>query len=435
MMSSTQTFTSPAVNSGSTAATMMGSVQRFCQRWRAASWAGVNSGRSPSSRLTSPWTRLRVRASTPRSSARPRGAPAAVGERGAAPRAHGSLRRCASSSPAAPASSAPTSPTGCWPTATRCARSTRSTRRCTRTGRRTTSIPRSSCPRGDVRDHDALGAALEGVDAVVHLAAAVGVGQSMYEIERYVSVNAVGCAVLLEEVVGPPRPRAPAGGGVEHVDLRRGPARRPGERPPRPRARPAARGAARPRGSGTCSATTASRSCRSRRPRPSRCARRPSTPSPSATTRSSASASARPTACPTVALRFFNVYGARQALSNPYTGVAAIFASRLLNGRAPLIFEDGEQSRDFVDVRDVARALALALESEDAVGHAINVGTGVATSVHTVATTLARGLGVDVAARAAGPVPRRRHPLLLRRPGARRAPAGLPRRDPVRARA
>ncbi len=62
-----------------------------------------------------------------------------------------------------------------------------------------------------------------------------------------------------------------------------------------------------------------------------------------------------------MALRFFNVYGARQALSNPYTGVAAIFASRLLNGRAPLIFEDGEQSRDFVDVRDVARALSLAL--------------------------------------------------------------------------
>ncbi len=62
--SSTQMFTSPAVKIGSTAATMMGSVQRFCQRWRAASWAGVSAGRSPSSRASSPWTRLRVRAST-----------------------------------------------------------------------------------------------------------------------------------------------------------------------------------------------------------------------------------------------------------------------------------------------------------------------------------------------------------------------------------
>jgi dTDP-L-rhamnose 4-epimerase len=99
---------------------------------------------------------------------------------------------------------------------------------------------------------------------------------------------------------------------------------------------------------------------------------------------------------PAVALRFFNVYGARQALSNPYTGVAAIFASRLLNGRAPLIFEDGGQARDFVDVRDVARAVALAVTTDGADGLAVNVGTGVPTSIGTVAETLARGLGVDV---------------------------------------
>lgn len=250
--------------------------------------------------------------------------------------------------------------------------------------------------RGDVRDRAALGAALEGVDAVVHLAAAVGVGQSMYEIERYVSVNTVGCAVLLEEVVARRdhvRRLLVASsmsiyGEGQHGDPRDG---RHGLAP-------------------------------GLRPEPQLARQlwdvldengQPLVPEPTAETKP-----LRPTsvyaitkrdheelslsvgaayAIPTVALRFFNVYGPRQALSNPYTGVAAIFASRLLNGRAPLIFEDGEQSRDFVDVRDIARALTLALASEDAVGHAINVGTGVATSVHTVATTLARGLGVDVA--------------------------------------
>ena len=88
---------------------------------------------------------------------------------------------------------------------------------------------------------------------------------------------------------------------------------------------------------------------------------------------------------PTVALRFFNVYGPGQALSNPYTGVAAIFASRLLNGRPPVIFEDGEQSRDFTHVSDIVQGILLALESEAAVGHAVNLGTGRPTTVAEVA--------------------------------------------------
>jgi dTDP-L-rhamnose 4-epimerase len=99
---------------------------------------------------------------------------------------------------------------------------------------------------------------------------------------------------------------------------------------------------------------------------------------------------------PAVALRFFNVYGPGQALSNPYTGVAAIFASRLLNGRPPIIFEDGEQSRDFIHVSDIVRGIVLALESEDAVGHALNLGTGRPTSVLGIAQVLGKGLGVDV---------------------------------------
>src|SRR5205823_3323089 len=96
---------------------------------------------------------------------------------------------------------------------------------------------------------------------------------------------------------------------------------------------------------------------------------------------------------PTVALRFFNVYGERQALSNPYTGVAAIFASRLLNDKPPLVFEDGRQTRDFIDVRDLARCCSLALTRDDGDGRAINVGTGKPTSVLEVAHVIARGLG------------------------------------------
>jgi dTDP-L-rhamnose 4-epimerase len=99
---------------------------------------------------------------------------------------------------------------------------------------------------------------------------------------------------------------------------------------------------------------------------------------------------------PAVALRFFNVYGERQALSNPYTGVAAIFSSRLLNDNRPLVFEDGKQTRDFIDVRDIARCCALALKQDGADGRTVNVGTGAPTSVIEVAETIARGLDKQI---------------------------------------
>ena len=190
MMTSTQTFTSPAVNSGSTAATMMGSVQRFCQRWRAASWAGVSSGRSPSSRRTSPWTRLRVGSEhaaefgrTPRrscgpASGAPRHAPT-VASGDASP--HHRRRRLHRVSPRRPAAGQghtvraldaldPQVHEG------------GAARLPEPRGRAVARRPR---PRRVAR-------ALDGVDTVVHFAAAVGVGQSMYEIERYTSINAVG---------------------------------------------------------------------------------------------------------------------------------------------------------------------------------------------------------------------------------------------------
>jgi dTDP-L-rhamnose 4-epimerase len=99
---------------------------------------------------------------------------------------------------------------------------------------------------------------------------------------------------------------------------------------------------------------------------------------------------------PTVALRYFNTYGPRQALSNPYTGVAAIFSSRLLNDKPPIIFEDGNQQRDFVHVSDVVQANLLAMESDAADYEAINIGTGHAVTVREVAEMLTLGLGKDI---------------------------------------
>jgi dTDP-L-rhamnose 4-epimerase len=99
---------------------------------------------------------------------------------------------------------------------------------------------------------------------------------------------------------------------------------------------------------------------------------------------------------PTVALRYFNVYGPRQALSNPYTGVCAIFSARLLNDQPPLIFEDGEQTRDFVHVSDIVQANLLALSTDRADYQAVNVGTNRPTSINQVTRLLAAGLGKNL---------------------------------------
>jgi dTDP-L-rhamnose 4-epimerase len=244
----------------------------------------------------------------------------------------------------------------------------------------------------DIRDRSAVGRALDGVDAVVHLAAAVGVGQSMYEIERYTSINALGTAILLEEVVerrGSLQRLLVASsmsiyGEGQYYNPRTG----EGGIAPRLRSLP---------------------QLEKRQWELAADDGQPLEAEPTAEAKP-----LHPTSIyavgkrdqeemvlgvgaaygiPSVALRFFNVYGERQALSNPYTGAAAIFASRLLNDRAPLLFEDGEQTRDFIDVRDVARACELALTSDRAEGQAINVGTGVPTSVLELAGAIADGLG------------------------------------------
>jgi dTDP-L-rhamnose 4-epimerase len=242
--------------------------------------------------------------------------------------------------------------------------------------------------RGDVRDRRAVDAALTGVAAVFHFAAAVGVGQSMYQIERYVDINNRGTAVLLEALL-----RARVGKlvvassmSVYGEGLYRDASSRAISPPPRP-------------------------------PRQLKQAQwdltdadgRPLTPVPTAEDKPAMPESiyaltkydqelmcllfGRAYDLPVTALRFFNVYGPRQALSNPYTGVLAIFAARYLNNKPPLIFEDGRQQRDFVHVRDLAAGCVQALECPAARDQVFNLGSGSACSILEVAERFGRVLG------------------------------------------
>ncbi len=251
---------------------------------------------------------------------------------------------------------------------------------------------------GDVRDKDAVAAALDGVDAVVHLAARVGVGQSMYEIAEYTSVNTLGTGVLLEALLDHPVEKlvvassmsvygeglyeAADGSVVEAAERTR---------------EQLERGEWDLRGADGLPLTPI--------PTPER--KHPCLSSIYALNKYDQErmcllfGSAYGT--PTVALRFFNVYGPYQALSNPYTGVLAIFAGRLLNGKPPLIYEDGHQRRDFVSVYDVARAVRLATEQPGADGRVLNVGSGRSVSILEVAERLARVMGrADLGAEVAG---------------------------------
>jgi dTDP-L-rhamnose 4-epimerase len=238
---------------------------------------------------------------------------------------------------------------------------------------------------GDVRDPAAVAEALTGIDAVVHLAARVGVGQSMYEIADYCSVNTVGTGVLLEALTERPLRRLVVASSMSIYGegLYTGADGRVAEAVERGRAQ-LERGEWKP----------LSPDGRPLSPEPTPESKRPSLSSIYALNKYD-----QERMCllfgssydvPTTALRFFNVYGPDQALSNPYTGVLAIFGGRLLNGRPPLIFEDGEQRRDFVSVHDVARACALALERDEAAGQAVNVGSGKSITVREIARRLAR---------------------------------------------
>ena len=252
---------------------------------------------------------------------------------------------------------------------------------------------------GDVRDRDVWDHVLRGVDTVYHLAAAVGVGQSMYQIADYTAVNTLGTAYLLQTLVDREMElkrlvvassMSIYGEGRYLRDDGREPAaiRRSADRlrrhdwemrdPDGAPLRPVPTDEDKPLDPTSIYALT------------------------KADQEKMVLQIGEAYGIPSVALRLFNIYGPRQSLSNPYTGVAAIFSSRLLNGESPLIFEDGEQKRDFVSVYDIVRALLLAGEEPGAVGRALNVGSGSPVTVTEVASTLARVLGVEVAPQVTG---------------------------------
>lgn len=240
---------------------------------------------------------------------------------------------------------------------------------------------------GDVTDAMAIDRALRGADAVVHLASSVGVGQSMYDIEPYVRNNELGTATLLQALAKRPVERLVVASSMSIY------------------------------GEGACLSSSGEIVApRERSIDQLRAGKwglgdvngQPLKPIPTPETKQPALSSiyalnkyaqermsliiGKAYGIPTVALRLFNVYGPYQALSNPYTGVLAIFAARLLNRRPPLVFEDGLQRRDFVHVHDVARAFLLALET----GHTddvFNIASGQSRTILSVAQDLARVMG------------------------------------------
>ncbi len=234
----------------------------------------------------------------------------------------------------------------------------------------------------DIRDPEKLEEALQGIDAVYHFAAAVGVGQSMYQIDHYTDTNNRGTALLLEALARHPVKKlivassmSVYGEGLYRDDT--GTLCAPEER--------------------STKLLKSGQWEMKKGHAPLQPVATPETKTPSPSSVYALSKYDQERLClivgaayniPSTALRFFNIYGPRQSLSNPYTGVLAIFSSRYLNDKAPLIFEDGRQRRDFVSVHDVARACVLALETESANGEVFNVGSGENYSINEIASRI-----------------------------------------------
>jgi dTDP-L-rhamnose 4-epimerase len=241
---------------------------------------------------------------------------------------------------------------------------------------------------GDIRNRDVVARSLGGIDSVVHLAAEVGVGQSMYAVEQYTSVNETGSAVLFEALIDHPVRRVVTASSMSIY----------GEGLYRDADGNLVENAERKtRTSDTQGWDPVDADGRRLTPVATPEWKQPSLASIYALGKY---VQERQTLIMTAAygmegtcLRLFNVFGPGQALSNPYTGVLAIFSSRLLNGQRPMIFEDGEQRRDFVHVEDVARAFADALVHPHAAGEVFNVGSGVDRSIKDVAHSIAGALG------------------------------------------
>ena len=254
--------------------------------------------------------------------------------------------------------------------------------------------PEAEFIRGDVRDYDALKDAVLKADVVFHEAAAVGVGQSMYQVREYCDINVMGTANVLHILAN------------EKHNLRKiivaSSMSIYGE------------GKYRCEKCGEVNPVLRPESQLAKKDWEMKC---PVCGADAEAVPTDEDKPLRPTSVyavtkrdqeelflsmgvaydiPAVALRYFNVYGPRQALSNPYTGVCAIFSSRLLNDKAPVIWEDGNQTRDFVHVQDIVQANLLALDKDEANYQAFNVGTGKATSIGDVARKLATALNKDI---------------------------------------
>lgn len=241
---------------------------------------------------------------------------------------------------------------------------------------------------GDVRDPDVVKRSLEGADGVIHFAALVGVGQSMYQIAEYTSVNNLGTAIVFEALHHASVERVLIASSMSIY----------GE------------GLYRDADGKTCTAPDRTLEqlkmgdweLKDEQGRPLTPVATPETKGPALASVYALSKFDQEQLClmlgrayqiPAVALRFFNTYGPNQALSNPYTGVLSNFASRVLNGKPPLIFEDGLQKRDFVSVYDVARACRLALETPAAAGRSFNISSGQPMTVKEVAERTVAAIG------------------------------------------
>ncbi len=239
---------------------------------------------------------------------------------------------------------------------------------------------------GDMRNEEMLKKAIDGIDIIFHQAAAVGVGQSMYQIEKYTDINVMGTAKLLDLLVNGNHHVSKLivassmsiyGEGAYHcVDC--------GVVYPRIRATEQLAGK---EWEMRCPL------CKKQVCRMPTAEDKPAFPTSiyAITKRDQEEMClmiGRAYGLPVVALRYFNVYGPRQSLNNPYTGVAAIFSSRIKNDNPPLIFEDGLQSRDFVNVKDIVRANILVMKKAEANYEVFNVGTGKPTAIIDIANTM-----------------------------------------------
>lgn len=248
--------------------------------------------------------------------------------------------------------------------------------------------------KGNVSDKKLLLGLLQDHDAVYHEAAAVGVGQSMYQIEEYVRENTLNTAILLDLLANKEHSVKKLVVAASMSSYGEGKYSCPDCGVVYPPVRPEEQFKSRdwdvrcP----NCGKNAAPLPTDESKPRDST--------SIYAITKKDQEEMClvvgKAYGLPTVALRYFNVYGARQALSNPYTGVCAIFSCRIRNDRPPVIFEDGNQTRDFIHVKDIVQANLIALEKNRANYEAFNAGSGKPISINDVANFMITHYGKNV---------------------------------------